>query len=692
MALVKSGLAKSRETIGKLERLIGKNIGELFEIPKKPISISNNILEGKTVFTKPFESYLLQVEKPGRYIGCEQNAIVKAVSESGMRICMAFPDMYEIGMSWNGLQVLYHLMNSIEDVYCERVFAPAPDFEHLMRLEDLTLVTLETKTPVSSMDVVGFTLQYELSFTNILNMLNLAGIPARSSERKEGNYPILIAGGPCSFNPEPLAEVFDLFLIGDGEEAVKDICELYLRHKRSTGGGFNEKVYKEMQEFQLHDGLKYDKIHLIEEINLIDRSKAPIDKDSFLIAASDIQGVYVPSFYEPLFNDELKPAGFRTLDKQALGIIEKALVRDLDGAIVPTNPVIPLIETVQNRACVEIFRGCTRGCRFCQAGMIYRPVRERTPSLILEKTRELLNNTGHEELSLMSLSTSDYSEIGALASRLAMDCKEENVALSIPSLRMNEFSLKLLEEIQGYKKTGLTFAPEAGSQRMRDVINKNVTEEDILKSVSQAAAMGWHHIKLYFMIGLPGELEDDVLAIADIARRALNAAKWSRNKGKAFSLTVSVSNFVPKPHTPFQWVEQESQEALFEKVCLLKDIFNRTRGIKFQYHDTKASNVEALIARGDRRLLAVIEKAWELGCRFDSWQEHFDYSKWEEAFSTMGMSMASEGFEPDEVLPWDHIKCGVSKDFLLAEWEKSKIGETTQDCRDGCICCGLQER
>ncbi|MDR0570115.1 MAG: TIGR03960 family B12-binding radical SAM protein [Clostridiales Family XIII bacterium] len=640
IAGLKSRMERSRLMIKKVEERIGGPIGGLLGLP--PVSM---------------EACLLQVEKPGRYVGGEMNSVHKEAASQELRFGLAFPDMYEIGMSWIGLQILYHLLNGMDGVYCERIFAPAEDFENIMRKHGAPLMTLETKTRVDSLDMLGFTLQYELSYTNIVNMLKFAGIPARSAERgpEAGAYPILIAGGPCSFNPEPLADMFDLFLIGDGEEALPELCEMYMSHKRAAGTG-------------------------------------NVDKDAFLKAASTINGIYVPSFYAPIYSESGVFSGMDKVYDAAPDRIVKRVVKDLNKAFVPEKPIVPLIEVVQDRVNVEIFRGCVRGCRFCQAGMIYRPMRERDQTLIYEKAMAQLSSTGYDEMSLLSLSTSDYSGVEALAAKLARDCGDRNVAISIPSLRVDSFSLKMLEDIQGYKKTGLTFAPEAGTQRMRDVINKNITEDDILSAVREAAGLGWNHVKFYFMIGLPTETVDDVEGIADIARKAMREAKTAKGGVKGgFALTVSVSNFVPKPHTPFQWVAQESQESLYKKVLLLKESLSKAKGVKFQYHDTKASHVEALLARGDRRVLAAIEKASELGCGFDSWQERFDYDKWREAFEAAGVSFESEGFGPDRALPWEHISCGVSARYLAAEWEKALRGTTTKDCRGGCVGCGLDD-
>jgi radical SAM family uncharacterized protein len=622
---------RSRRIIGLIEERLEMRIEQLLGFPPPEL-----------------DSFLLQVEKPGRYAGGEQNSVKKDVSAVEIRFGLAFPDLYEIGMSWLGIQILYHLLNSLDYVFCERVFAPAADMERLMRTNGAPLSTIETKTAVHSLDVLGFTLQYELSFTNIINMLELADIPLLSRDRG-AEFPLLIAGGPCAFNPEPVADCFDIIFIGDCEESLPEFCELYLSHK--------------------HKGF---------------------DKQGFLKAAATIQGIYIPSFYAPNYDESGNFTGLDILNPAAPERIKKRTVANLDRTFIPDAPIVPLIETVHDRAAVEIFRGCTRGCRFCQAGMIYRPVRERTQTSIQNAIEMQLKNTGHDEVSLLSLSTGDYSGLEILATRLAEYCRRENVALSIPSLRLDSSSLKILEDIQSYKKTGLTFAPEAGSQRLRDVINKTITDDEILGAVREAASLGWKHIKFYFMIGLPTETTEDLDAIADIARRAMQAAAGSREKGGMhFSLTVSVSNFVPKPHTPFQWAAQDSPDTLLEKNLYLKDKISKLKGVKFQYHDTRSSHIEGLLARGGRELLKLIIGASRRGCKFDSWHEHFNYELWMEAAGESGLSAKTDAIDINAALPWDHIDTGVRKSFLIAEWERAAAERQTPDCRKFCMNCGL---
>ena len=596
--------------------------------------------------SKELDKLLKTVEKPARYIGGERNAAVKDPEQIKHRFGFAFPDTYEIGMSYMGLQLLYSILNKDEEVYCERVFAPSMDMEEAMRKADMPLFTLETKTPVRELNFLGFTLQYELSFTNLVNMLDLAGIPLLSAERTE-NDPVIVAGGPCAYNPEPLADLVDVFLIGDGEELLLKIIKM--REKGQS-------------------------------------------KEEYLQKICGIQGVYVPRFYEPVYNEDGTIREVRRLYDGAPEKVRRALLSDLDKAYFPATPIIPFIETVHDRAVVETFRGCTRGCRFCQAGMIYRPVRERKPQTIEDIVLEQLANTGHDELSLLSLSTSDYSRFEELAMDLMKLCKERNVSLSLPSLRLDSFSFKVLEEIQGYKKSGLTFAPEAGSQRLRDVINKGITEEDIYGAVKQALELGWNHIKLYFMIGLPEERYDDLDGIADIAKKIKEINYELRGrKGGRFNVTVSVSNFVPKPHTPFQWEAQDSSESFMKKHDYLTKQLS-VKGVTFNYHDTGISRLEAAFARGDRRLGKVLIRAFELGCKFDGWSEHFNASLWQQAFADTGIdpdfySTRKRSYE--EVLPWDIIDCFVTKEFLIRENEKAKKGETTRDCRAGCTGCGM---
>lgn len=595
---------------------------------------------------KQLQEILNRVEKPARYIGGEVNSVTKDTDRVSVRFGFAFPDTYEIGMSYMGMQILYDILNKNDDIYCERIFAPAPDMEALMRNCGRELFTLETFTPVKELDMVGFTLQYELSYTNILNILELGGIPLLREERGE-EYPVIVAGGPCAYNPEPLADFIDLFMIGDGEELLEQVC--ILRKETST-------------------------------------------REEFLKAACLLDGVYVPAFYEPVYNEDGTIKEIRKLYDKAPDRVRRALINDLDKAEFPVNNIVPFIETVHDRCVVETFRGCTRGCRFCQAGMIYRPVRERKQDTIKQLAQKQLANTGHDELSLLSLSTSDYSGFEELALSLMDMCSGQNVALSLPSLRLDSFSFKVLEEIQGYRKSGLTFAPEAGSQRLRDVINKNITEENIFGAVEQAIELGWEHIKLYFMAGLPGETLEDLDGIGEIAGRIMDINFKKRGKkGGRFRVTISVSNFVPKPHTPFQWEPQDTPDMFIKKHNYLTGKL-RIKGVTFNYHETGTSNLEAVFARGDRRVGKALARAHELGCRFDGWTEHFKPQLWQKAFEDTAVDPEFYSYRRrsyEEVLPWDIIDTFITKEFLMRENEKAKKEQVTPDCRNGCAGCGM---
>lgn len=599
------------------------------------------------------DQLLKRVEKPGRYIGGEINSARKDPNSVDANFAFAFPDIYEIGMSYLGLQILYHELNQCENIFCQRVFAPAVDMEKLMREEGVPLMTLEAKMPLREMDIVGFTLQYEMSFTTVLNMLDLAKIPVFAAERNE-NDPLIIAGGPCAFNPEPLTDFIDVFLIGDGEKLLPAFVEKY-----------------------------------------IDCKKKGMAKADCLRELSKLQGVYVPSLYDVKYNDDGTIKELCELYEGAPFPVTRAILPSIEETDFPVNPIIPMVEAVHDRAVTETFRGCTRGCRFCQAGMIYRPVRERSKDRILQLAKTQLENTGHDELSLLSLSTSDYSCFEELATELIDYTKKENVSLSLPSLRIDKFAFDVLNKIQEYKKSGLTYAPEAGTQRLRDVINKGITEKDIYESIEQALELGWKHIKLYFMIGLPTETYEDLDGIVEIAKniKELNY-KVNGPKGGRFNLTVSVSNFVPKAHTPFQWEAQNTAEEFADKHNYLAERL-KIKGVTFNYHDNTTSAYEAVFARGDRRCGRLLYEAFRAGCKFDGWTEHFRPEAWDTAFERSGIDKnfyTTRKREFDEILPWDIIDSGISKRFLINEAQKAVKEEITPDCRNGCTGCGMNTK
>ncbi len=597
------------------------------------------------------DTILKKVEKPSRYIGNEYNSVHKNPGEINIRFGFCFADVYEIGMSHLGMKILYHLLNSAEDIYCERFFTPWVDMEEQMRENQLPLFSLETKTPAKDFDFLGFTLQYEMSYTNILNMLDLGGIPLFAKDRDE-NDPIICAGGPCAYNPEPLADFIDFFMLGEGEELMMEVMDVYRSIKKSGGS-----------------------------------------KEDFLKEIVHLEGIYVPKFYDVTYHEDGTIKSFEKNFSAAPEKIRKRIIKDFDTCFAPDNIIVPFMEVVHDRIMLEVFRGCIRGCRFCQAGMIYRPVRQRSPETLLSLASRLIKNTGYEEISLSSLSTSDYTKLKELTDGLLEMTEQKKIGLSLPSLRLDNFSMELMQKVQKVRKSGLTFAPEAGTQRLRDVINKNITEEDLKNAAQMAFTGGYGTIKLYFMIGLPTETDEDILGISHLADEVVSIYKHTPKeiRNKNLRVTVSVSSFVPKPFTPFQWTGQNTQPELFQKQMLLKDAI-KNRYVSYNWHDSALSAMEGVFARGDRRLSKVLVEAHRLGAKFDSWHEFFKPDIWQQAFSNTNTDPAFYNARErsyEEILPWDHIDIGVTKKFLINENEKAKRGETTKNCREACAGCGV---
>ncbi|MCM1134212.1 MAG: TIGR03960 family B12-binding radical SAM protein [Clostridium sp.] len=601
------------------------------------------------------DEILLQIEKPARYIGGEVNAVMKDKEKVSIRFAMCFPDVYEIGMSHLGIQIIYDMLNRFEDVWCERVYSPWVDLDAVMRREKIPLFALESQEPVKGFDFLGITLQYEMCYTNILQVLDLSGIPLLSKDRGE-EYPIVIGGGPCSYNPEPICDFFDLFYIGEAETRYRELLDLYKKCKAEKAG-----------------------------------------KKEFLHKAAQIPGMYVPSLYDVAYKEDGTILKRISLAPGVPEKIDKELVKDMSDTYYPQKPVVPFIKVTQDRVVLEIQRGCIRGCRFCQAGQLYRPVRERSLEALKYYAMEMLKNTGHEEISLSSLSSSDFSKLPELLDFLIENCGEKKINISLPSLRIDAFSLDVMNKVQDVKKSSLTFAPEAGSQRLRNIINKGLTEEVILEGARMAFAGGWTRVKLYFMLGLPMETEEDIKGIAELCNKIAAVFYETVPKEKRtgrVQIVASTSFFIPKPFTPFQWASQCTKEEFLDKAYLTRTsiagVLNQ-KSIKYNWHEADASVLEGIMARGDRRLNQVILRAYEKGCLYDAWSEYYKNDMWFEAFEECGMDPAFYTLREradDEIFPWDFLSCGVSKEFLLREWHKAKAGETTPNCQKRCNGCG----
>ncbi len=600
------------------------------------------------------DEILLKIEKPARYIGGEVNSVMKDPESIDIRFAMCFPDVYEIGMSHLGIQILYDMFNRREDVWCERVYSPWVDLDAVMREQKIPLFALESQDPVKEFDFLGITLQYEMCYTNILQILDLSGIPLHADVRTDSD-PIVIGGGPCAYNPEPLAEFFDLFYIGEGETVYDQLLDAYKANKQAGGS-----------------------------------------RKEFLEMACRVEGIYVPSFYRTEYHEDGTIAKVYPVYPGAPERVKKQAAVTMANTPYPKDPVVPYIKVTQDRVVLEVQRGCIRGCRFCQAGMIYRPTRERDVEQLKEYAYQMIKSTGHEEISLSSLSTSDYSELKELVDFLMEECKGKGINISLPSLRIDAFSLDVMSRIQDVRKSSLTFAPEAGSQRMRNVINKGLTEEDIIHGAGQAFEGGWNKVKLYFMLGLPTETEEDMEAIASladrVARRYYEIPKEQRN-GKC-QITASSSFFIPKPFTPFQWARMFTNEEYIARAAVVKHAFLNQlnkKSLRYNWHDAEVTVLEGVFARGDRRTGAVIEEAYRLGCIYDSWTECFDNEKWMKAFENTGIDIEFYNLrerKADEIFPWDFIDIGVTKEFLRKEWERAMKAEVTPNCRSKCSGCG----
>lgn len=601
------------------------------------------------------DDILMKIEKPARYIGGEVNAVVKDLQNVDIRFAMCFPDVYEIGMSHLGIQILYDMFNRMDDVWCERVYSPWVDLDKVMREEKIPLFALESQDPVRDFDFLGITIQYEMCYTNILQVLDLACIPLHAKDRTEKD-PIVIGGGPCAYNPEPIAEFFDMFYIGEGETVYDELLDTYKENKKNGGSRMD-----------------------------------------FLEKACQIDGIYVPMFYDVTYHEDGTIDQFFPVNKHAPSVIHKQVVMDVTNTTYPQAPIVPYIKVTQDRVVLEVQRGCIRGCRFCQAGMLYRPTRERDVETLKQYAYNMLKNTGHEEISLSSLSTSDYSELKELVTFLIDNFKNKGINISLPSLRIDAFSLDVMSQVQDIRKSSLTFAPEAGSQRMRNVINKGLTEEDIISGAGQAFEGGWNKVKLYFMLGLPTETEEDMEAIAvladKVARRYYEIPKDQRN-GKC-QITASSSFFIPKPFTPFQWAPMLNHEDYIERAAIVKHAFLNQlnkKSLRYNWHDAEVSVLEGVFARGDRKIASVIEEAYRMGCIYDSWSEQFDNDKWMRAFDNTGIDIGFYNLRErgeDEVFPWDFIDIGVTKKFLRREWDRAMKGEVTPNCRMQCSGCGV---